>query len=218
MSTLATKPMVTLILQRFTGTRLIAEVSLTRSPILLTIACLTGKHLLFVEDPKTGLLIAAPLEGIPSNAVSGPTVDPRETEDEETHLLASLSAPIPSGEGDSLPGSELDPSLSNITTQILYLFFQGVLAGFSLTLPFLIYQVLLPPVFASPLTGESLHCHSPPLTLISWIATATQPMRSGHILLSPCLSNSHTPFLFHLVLSSTDAFSTSSLPCPSQER
>jgi hypothetical protein len=131
----------------FIGTTLLRE-EVGHLPAFFSHNCfLIGKHLLFVEDPKTGLLISAPLEGIPTNAASGPTVDSREAEDEETHLLASLSAPIPNHEQETLPGSELDPSLSNITTQILYLFFQGVLAGFSLTLPFLIYQVPAPHPF-----------------------------------------------------------------------
>lgn len=102
-----------------------------------------GNHLLFVEDPKTGLLIPAPIEGTPSGATTVPQTEALEEEDEETHLLASLSAPIPQGEKENLPGSEMDQSISNILTQILYLFFQGVLAGFSLTTPFLIYQVNL---------------------------------------------------------------------------
>ena len=118
-----------------------------------------GKHLLFVEDPKTGLLISAPLDGISMNALSGPTADTGEVADEETHLLASLSAPIPNREQETRHGSELDPSLTNITTQILYLFFQGVLAGFSLTLPFLIYQVPrpLPPFIPTIDNIHTLH-------------------------------------------------------------
>jgi hypothetical protein len=85
------------------------------------------------------------LEGLATGATAGPQIEIREDEDEESRLLSSLSSPLPLGDKEdllSVSGSmELSSSVSNMLTQILYLFFQGVLAGFSLTLPFLIYQV-----------------------------------------------------------------------------